>query len=128
MKRLKKEVSVVAKTCLKYSFKGIARQQRPLLQLPYLVPFFPITPYWIFYETRIVFPTEVNRTLSKNTAEQATLPEEEVSGENKENIRHPKYKYNLVKVKGKDVCGQKTVTEYRKDIGTSDTALEEMVS
>ena len=35
----------MAKTCLKYSFKGIARQQRPLLQLPYLVPFFPITPY-----------------------------------------------------------------------------------
>ena len=83
---------------------------------------------WIFSETRIVFPTEVYRTLSKNTAEQATLPEEEVSGENKENIRHPKYKHNLVKVKGKDVCGQKTVTEYRKDIGTSDTALEEMVT
>ena len=32
-----------------------------------------------------------------------------------------------MKVKGKDVCGQKTVTEYRKDIGTSDTALEEIV-
>ena len=57
----------------------------------------------IFSETRIVFPTEVNRTLSKNTAKQATLPEEEVSGENKENIRHPKNKHNLVKVKGKDV-------------------------
>ena len=65
MKRLKKEVSVVAKTCLKYSFKGIARQQRPLLQLPYLVPFFPITPYSAFFDNAKLSKTCLEELVKK---------------------------------------------------------------